>query len=49
MLFGKPTGEQCPKCGSLLIDDNKGGVICQETKKCGYVDYLSYVEKDNNF
>jgi len=36
MLFGKPTGEQCPKCGSLLIDDNKGGVICQETKKCGY-------------
>ncbi len=36
MLFGKPTGGQCPKCGSLLIDDNKGGVICQETKKCGY-------------
>jgi len=36
MLFGKPTGETCPKCGSLLIDDNKGGVICQETKKCGY-------------
>ena len=36
MLFGKPTGEICPKCGSLLIDDNKGGVICQETKKCGY-------------
>lgn len=36
MLFGKPTGELCPKCGSLLIDDNKGGVICQETKKCGY-------------
>ncbi|MBN2604210.1 MAG: type I DNA topoisomerase [Bacilli bacterium] len=36
MLFGKPTGEKCPDCGSLLIDDNKGGVICQETKKCGY-------------
>lgn len=36
MLFGKPTGEKCPNCGSLLIDDNKGGVICQETKKCGY-------------
>ena len=36
MLFGLPTGELCPKCGSLLIDDNKGGVICQETKKCGY-------------
>lgn len=36
MLFGKPTGDKCPDCGSLLIDDNKGGVICQETKKCGY-------------
>ena len=36
MLFGLPTGELCPDCGSLLIDDNKGGVICQETKKCGY-------------
>ena len=36
MLFGLPTGELCPKCGSLLISDNKGGVICQETKKCGF-------------
>lgn len=36
MLFGLPTGEICPNCGSLLIDDNKGGVICQETKKCGF-------------
>ena len=36
MLFGLPTGELCPDCGSLLISDNKGGIICQETKKCGY-------------
>ncbi len=36
MLFGRPTGELCPECGSLLIEDNKGGIICQETKKCGY-------------
>ncbi len=36
MLFGLPTGELCPDCGSLLIEDNKGGIICQETKKCGY-------------
>jgi len=36
MLFGMPNGEICPDCGSLLIDDNKGGIICQETKKCGY-------------
>ncbi len=36
MLFGLPNGEICPECGSLLIDDNKGGIICQETKKCGY-------------
>jgi len=36
MLFGLPTGELCPECGNLLISDNKGGIICQETKKCGY-------------
>lgn len=37
MLFGKPTGEKCPECGHLLIEDQKGEIICQETKKCGYV------------
>ncbi len=36
MLFGKPTGEICPKCGSLLITDKEGKVICQSTKECGY-------------
>ena len=36
MLFGKPTGEICPKCGSLLITDKEGKVICQNTKECGY-------------
>jgi len=36
MLFGKPTGEKCPECGNLLIEDQKGHIICQETKKCGY-------------
>ncbi|MGS0973255.1 MAG: type I DNA topoisomerase [Candidatus Izemoplasmataceae bacterium] len=36
MLFGKPTGEKCPKCGHLLIEDQKGQIICQETKQCGY-------------
>ncbi|AIO18009.1 DNA topoisomerase 1 [Candidatus Izimaplasma bacterium HR1] len=36
MLFGKPTGELCPKCGSLLITDKEDNVICQNTKECGY-------------
>ena len=36
ILFGKPTGETCPDCGSLIIEDSKGEFICQETKKCGY-------------
>ena len=36
MLFGKPTGEICPDCGSLLITDNNENVICQSTKECGY-------------
>ena len=36
MLFGKPTGEICPNCGSLLITDKEGNVICQNTKECGY-------------
>jgi DNA topoisomerase-1 len=36
MLFGEPTGEQCPDCGNLLITDNNGDIICQETKQCGY-------------
>lgn len=36
MLFGKPTGEKCPECGNLLIEDNNGNIICQETKQCGY-------------
>jgi DNA topoisomerase-1 len=37
MLFGEPTGEICPKCGSLLIKGNNGNIICQSTKECGYV------------
>lgn len=36
MLFGKPTGEICPKCGGLLITDAKENVVCQHTKECGY-------------
>jgi DNA topoisomerase-1 len=36
MLFGKPTGETCPDCGSLLIANNNDEIICQNTKDCGY-------------
>ncbi len=36
MLFYKPTGEICPNCGQLLMVDNNGKTICQDTKNCGY-------------
>jgi len=32
--WGRPTGEKCPDCGALLIDD-KGGIKCSD-KGCGY-------------
>ncbi len=32
---GKPTGEKCPDCGSLLIEDKDSGVKCSQ-KGCGY-------------
>lgn len=28
VLWGKPTGEKCPKCDSLLIEKEKGQLIC---------------------
>jgi len=37
MLFGEPTGETCPDCGSLLIKSNDGKTICSNSKDCGYV------------
>ena len=33
--WGKPIGEKCPKCGHPLIEDNKGGVKCNN-KECDY-------------
>ncbi|MCF7926611.1 MAG: type I DNA topoisomerase [Candidatus Izimaplasma sp.] len=36
MLFGKPTGEKCPECGQLLIEQEDGSIICQNSKECGY-------------
>lgn len=36
MLFYKPTGEICPNCGQLLMVDNNGKTICQDTKNCGF-------------
>ena len=38
MIFGKPTGENCPKCGSLMNEDAKGNISCQDTKNCGYTE-----------
>jgi len=32
---GKPTGEKCPECGSLLIETAKGGIKCSN-KECVY-------------
>jgi len=36
VLFGEPTGEICPECGNLLIRNNAGEIVCQNTKECGY-------------
>ncbi len=36
MIFGVPTGEICPKCGQLLMEDTDGNIVCQDTKNCGY-------------
>jgi len=34
-LWNKPTGEKCPKCGSLLIKDKRGKIKCSN-KECDY-------------
>lgn len=33
--WGKPTGEKCPECQSLLIED-KDGIKCSD-RACGFV------------
>ncbi len=33
--WGKPTGEKCPDCESLLITDKDGHIVCSD-KGCGY-------------
>ncbi|RJQ34171.1 type I DNA topoisomerase [Candidatus Parcubacteria bacterium] len=36
LVWGKPTGETCPKCGQLLVEANKSTIKCEEcdfTKK----------------
>ena len=35
-LFGKPTGDTCPECGNLMVEDAKGHHICSNTKECSY-------------
>jgi DNA topoisomerase-1 len=32
----KPTGDLCPECGQLLMEDPDGQVMCQDQKNCGY-------------
>ncbi|MFH1583391.1 MAG: type I DNA topoisomerase, partial [Candidatus Falkowbacteria bacterium] len=36
-FWGKPTGEKCPDCGSLLIEDAKKGEVKCSNKDCGYI------------
>jgi len=36
-FWAKPTGEKCPDCGSLLVDDAKKGEIKCSNKECGFV------------
>ncbi|MDA3840446.1 MAG: type I DNA topoisomerase [Patescibacteria group bacterium] len=34
-LWGKPTGEKCPDCSSLLVESKDGGLVCS-AKDCKY-------------
>ena len=34
-LWDKPTGEKCPKCGSLLVKTNRGQIKCSN-KECDF-------------
>jgi len=36
-FWGKPTGEKCPDCESLLIEDAKKGEVKCSNKDCGYI------------
>ncbi|MFH0955913.1 MAG: type I DNA topoisomerase [Candidatus Falkowbacteria bacterium] len=36
-FWGKPTGEKCPDCDNLLIEDAKKGEIKCSNKDCGYI------------
>jgi DNA topoisomerase-1 len=33
--WGKPNGEKCPECGSLMLENKDGGSKCSD-KDCGY-------------
>ncbi|MDI6591938.1 MAG: type I DNA topoisomerase [Patescibacteria group bacterium] len=35
-LWDKPTGEKCPKCGSLLVETKRGQIKCSN-KECDYI------------
>ncbi|MDO8592286.1 MAG: type I DNA topoisomerase [bacterium] len=35
--WGKPTGEKCPDCDSLLVEDAKKGEVKCSNKDCGYI------------
>jgi len=34
-LWGKPTGEKCPECSSLLVESKDGGLVCSK-KECKF-------------
>jgi len=36
-FWGKPTGEKCPDCDNLLIEDAKKGEVKCSNKDCGYI------------
>ncbi len=35
-FWGRPTGEKCPQCGSLLLEGKNGQIKCAN-KECGYI------------
>lgn len=44
MVWQKPTGEKCPRCGSLLLQ--KGNKLVCMDEKCGYVTEAQNAEKE---
>ncbi len=36
--WGEPTGNDCPECGALMVNDTKSGKIKCSNRECGYIE-----------